>query len=187
MLQMLMLARKLQMRSLQRTTKQYCRNSKKPNEQLLSERQPILLLFRKQFCLPPTLPVNSTYLAEDAQAQEHRALLVEQRRQEVIFLENEIVFNEALIEERDQGIREIQQQIGEVNEIFKDLAVLVHEQGVMIDDIDTNIETSHAATAQANRQLTKAAKSQKSNSSLACLLLVIFGVVLLIVIIVLAT
>ncbi|KAI5078758.1 hypothetical protein GOP47_0006429 [Adiantum capillus-veneris] len=103
----------------------------------------------------------------------------------------------ALIEERDQGIREIQQQIGEVNEIFKGLAVLVHEQGVMIDDIDSNIETSHAATAQANRQLTKAAKSQKSNSSLlgfiqlsmflACLPLVIFGIVLLIVIIVLAT
>ncbi|KAL7242802.1 hypothetical protein ACSBR1_015234 [Camellia fascicularis] len=34
--------------------------------------------------------------------------------------------------EREQGIEEIQQQIGEVNEIFKDLAVLVHEQGVII-------------------------------------------------------
>jgi hypothetical protein len=42
------------------------------------------------------------------------------------------VFNEAVIEEREQGIREIHQQIGEVNEIFKDLAVLVHEQGYMI-------------------------------------------------------
>lgn len=47
-------------------------------------------------------------------------------------MENEIALNEATIEERDQGIREIQQQIGEVNEIFKDLAVLVHEQGTMI-------------------------------------------------------
>lgn len=53
-------------------------------------------------------------------------------RQEVLQLDNEIVFNEAIIEEREQGIQEIQQQIGEVNEIFKDLAVLVHEQGVMI-------------------------------------------------------
>ena len=47
-------------------------------------------------------------------------------------MDNEIVFNEAIIEEREQGIQEIQQQIGEVNEIFKDLAVLVHEQGAMI-------------------------------------------------------
>lgn len=37
-----------------------------------------------------------------------------------------------MIEEREQGIREIHHQIGEVNEIFKDLAVLVHDQGYMI-------------------------------------------------------
>ncbi|GAU42997.1 hypothetical protein TSUD_188710, partial [Trifolium subterraneum] len=97
---------------------------------------------------------------------EQRALLVESRRQEVLFLDNEIAFNEAIIEEREQGIQEIQQQIGEVNEIFKDLAVLVHEQGTMIDDIGSNIENSHAATAQARSQLAKASKTQRSNSSL---------------------
>ncbi|XP_051119683.1 syntaxin-22-like [Andrographis paniculata] len=117
---------------------------------------------------------------------EQQALLMETKRQEVLLLDNEIAFNEAIIEEREQGIQEIQQQIGEVNEIFKDLAVLVHEQGTMIDDIGSNIEGSHAATAQAKSQLVKASKTQKSNSSLACLLLVIFGIVLLIVIIVLA-
>lgn len=53
-------------------------------------------------------------------------------RQDFVLLENEVVFNEAVIEEREQGIREIHQQIGEVNEIFKDLAVLVHEQGYQI-------------------------------------------------------
>jgi len=53
-------------------------------------------------------------------------------RQELVFLDNEIVFNEAIIEERNQGIQEIQHQITEVNEIFKDLAVLVHDQGAMI-------------------------------------------------------
>ena len=47
-------------------------------------------------------------------------------------LDNEIVFNEALIEEREQAIEEIQQQIGEVHEVFKDLATLVHAQGVII-------------------------------------------------------
>ncbi|KAI3918515.1 hypothetical protein MKX01_041835 [Papaver californicum] len=106
-------------------------------------------------------------------------------RQDVLLLDNEIVFNEAIIEEREQGIQEIQNQIGEVNEIFKDLAVLVHEQGAVIDDIGSNVENSYMATQQAKSQLAKAAKTQKSNSSLTCLLLVIFGVVLLIVIIVL--
>jgi syntaxin 7 len=50
----------------------------------------------------------------------------------VLQLDNEIVFNEALIEEREQAIQEIQQQIGEVHEVFKDLATLVHAQGVII-------------------------------------------------------
>ncbi|KAD1066244.1 hypothetical protein E3N88_43335 [Mikania micrantha] len=87
-------------------------------------------------------------------------------RQEVLMLDNEIAFNEAIIEERDQGIQEIQNQIGEVNEIFKDLAVLVHEQRTMIDDIGSNIENSHAATSQARSHLAKASKTQRSNSSM---------------------
>lgn len=47
-------------------------------------------------------------------------------------MEHEIVFNKAIIEEREQGMIEIQQQIGELNEMFKDLALLVHEQGTML-------------------------------------------------------
>lgn len=53
-------------------------------------------------------------------------------RQEILLLDNEIAFNEAIIEEREQGFRDIEEQIGQANEIFKDLAVLVHEQGVVI-------------------------------------------------------
>lgn len=111
-------------------------------------------------------------------------------------MDNEIAFNEAVIEEREQGIQEIQNQIGEVNEIFKDLAVLVHDQGAMIgklymahapevanilpvwlmlshfkhiyfvDDIGSNIESAHAATSQGKSHLVKASKTQRSNSSL---------------------
>lgn len=53
-------------------------------------------------------------------------------RQQVLELDNEIIHNEAIIEEREQGIQEIQNQIGEVNQIFKDLAGLVDHQGITI-------------------------------------------------------
>ena len=56
-------------------------------------------------------------------------------RQEVVLLDNEISFNEAIIEEREQGIKDIEEQIGEASEIFRDLAVLVHDQGVVIGKI----------------------------------------------------
>ncbi|GAB4826424.1 Syntaxin-22 [Ancistrocladus abbreviatus] len=123
---------------------------------------------------------------ETRTTKNEQGCLLETRRQEVQLLENEIVFNEAIIEEREQGIQEVQQQIAEVNEIFKDLAVLVHDQGVLIDDISSNIERSHGCTVQGTTQLVKASKTQKSGSSLMCLLLVIFGIILLIVIIVVA-
>jgi len=154
-------------------------------QRLAAERETAYTPFVPQAMLPSSYVASELDLSPD-KTQEQQAVLIESRRQEVLQLENEVVFNEAIIEEREQGIQEIQQQIGEVNEIFKDLAVLVHEQGVMIDDIDSNIESSYSATVQAKSQLAKASKTQKSNSSLTCLLLVIFGVVLLIVIIVLA-
>jgi syntaxin 7 len=112
-------------------------------------------------------------------------------RQEVLQLDNEIVFNEAIIEERELAIQEIQQQIGEVHEAFKDLATLVHAQGVTIgmvyltvctvmffgllantrillvaEEIDTHIENSAEATKEAKTEVGKASKTQKSNSSL---------------------
>ncbi|XP_015085055.1 syntaxin-22-like [Solanum pennellii] len=154
-------------------------------QRLAAERETAYTPFIPQAVLPSSYTASEVDVASD-KSQEQRALLVESRRQDVLYLDNEIAFNEAIIEERDLGIQEVQQQIGEVNEIFKDLAVLVHEQGTMIDDIGSNIDNSHAATALGRSQLAKAAKIQRSNSSLTCLLLVIFGIILLIVIIVLA-
>ena len=46
-------------------------------------------------------------------------LAQKQRQVEAAVLEGEMTYNEALIEEREQGINEISQQIGEVNEIFQ--------------------------------------------------------------------
>ncbi|GAB2215839.1 hypothetical protein Droror1_Dr00020243 [Drosera rotundifolia] len=154
-------------------------------QRLAAERETAYTPFIPHAVLPSSCPA-SVINADPDNTQEQRAALVESKRQELLLVDNEIVFNEAIIEERNQGIQEIQQQIGEVNEIFKDLAVLVHDQGVMIDDIGSNIENSSAATAHGRSQLAKALKSQRSNSSLTCLLLVIFGIVLLIVIIIVA-
>ncbi|KAI5601950.1 hypothetical protein POPTR_001G138500v4 [Populus trichocarpa] len=154
-------------------------------QRLAAERETAYTPFVPQAVLPSSYTASEIDLSFD-KSPEQRAILVESRRQEVLLLDNEIAFNEAVIEEREQGIHEIQQQIGEVNEIFKDLAVLVHEQGTMIDDIGSHIENSQAATAQGKSHLVKAAKTQRSNSSLACLLMVIFGIVILIVIVVLA-
>ncbi|KAJ0714992.1 putative target SNARE coiled-coil domain, syntaxin domain, syntaxin/epimorphin [Helianthus annuus] len=154
-------------------------------QRLAAERETAYTPAVPQAVLPSSYAASEMDIGSD-RSQEQRVLLMESRRQEVLLLDNEIAFNEAIIEERDQGIQEIQNQIGEVNEIFKDLAVLVHEQGAMIDDIGSNVENSHAATAQARSHLAQASKTQRANSSMTCLLLVIVAIVLCIVVIIVA-
>uniref|UniRef100_A0A1D1Z2G4 Syntaxin-22 n=1 Tax=Anthurium amnicola TaxID=1678845 RepID=A0A1D1Z2G4_9ARAE len=111
----------------------------------------------------------SSALGEDTappdKNQEHERLTEEQKRREIFLLENEFIFNEAMIEEREQGIKDIGYQIAEVNEIFRDLAVLIHEQGIEIDGIGTNIEAAATTTANAEAQVAKASKSVKSKTS----------------------
>ncbi|KAL7614547.1 hypothetical protein Lser_V15G04890 [Lactuca serriola] len=114
---------------------------------LAKDFQAVLKEFHKARCLSAERETAYTPFVPQTVLPSRQKLIT---IQEVLLLDNEIAFNEAIIEER-----EIQNQIGEVNEIFKDLAVLVHEQGAMIDDIGSNIENSHAATAQARIQLSE--------------------------------
>ncbi|XP_022744044.1 syntaxin-23-like isoform X2 [Durio zibethinus] len=132
-------------------------------QRLAAERETAYTPFVPKEVLPSSYAAHEGEI-NSSKSAEQQALLVS-KRQEVVLLDNEITFNEAIIEERDQGIKEIQQQISEVNEIFKDLADLVHEQGAMIDDIGSNIENSHSATVLATSHLKKASKIQRANSS----------------------
>lgn len=49
--------------------------------------------------------------------------------------DSEIEFREQLIQEREGEIEQIEQGITELNQIFKDLAVMVNEQGSLIGKI----------------------------------------------------
>jgi hypothetical protein len=57
---------------------------------------------------------------------------LKKKRQQFIRVENERDFNEALIESREQGIQQIESTIIQVNEIFKDLSIMVKEQGILV-------------------------------------------------------
>lgn len=49
-----------------------------------------------------------------------------------------------------------QRDINDVNEIYKSLGRLVHEQGETIDSIEANIERTHVSVRQAADELKKA-------------------------------
>lgn len=83
---------------------------------------------------------------------------------------------EGIVQERDEEIIRIAQSIEELSQIFKELAVLVIDQGTILDRIDFNMEQVVEHTREGIKQLEKAEQHQKSArpiKCIACLLLLI--------------
>jgi t-SNARE complex subunit (syntaxin) len=96
--------------------------------------------------------------------------------------QDEVDFQESMIIERESEIRNIEQSVGELNELFRDVAHMVHEQGAQLDIIEENVETTHDASRGAHVNLKQASNYQKSARSKACILLLILAIVLVIII-----
>lgn len=107
----------------------------------------------------------------------------QQQEQEQLRLANqdEVDFQESLIIERESEIRNIEQSVGELNELFRDVAHMVHEQGAQLDIIEENVEVTHDASRGAHVNLKQASNYQKSARSKACILLLIMAIVLVII------
>ncbi|KAL2843962.1 t-SNARE [Aspergillus pseudodeflectus] len=110
---------------------------------------------------------------------EQQQLLEEQPR---LANQHEVDFQEALIIERETEIRSIEQSVGELNELFRDVAHIVHEQGGQLDLISENVDRVHNDTQGANVELRSASRYQKNARNKACCLLVILAVILAIII-----
>merc|ERR1711988_1766088 len=76
--------------------------------------------------------------------------------------QEEDAVNEAILKEREQDIKQINQQVHMVHETFKDLAELVNEQQESVDKIANNVDNAHENTKEGVRQLEKAAEYQTS-------------------------
>ncbi|KAK4146428.1 t-SNARE [Dichotomopilus funicola] len=95
--------------------------------------------------------------------------------------QDEVDFQEALIIEREEEIRNIEQGVGDLNVLFQQVAQIVTEQGEVLDTIERNVEVVRDDTQGADRELRSAARYQKNARSKACCLLVILVVILTII------
>ncbi|XP_073186096.1 t-SNARE domain-containing protein 1 isoform X2 [Lepidochelys kempii] len=68
---------------------------------------------------------------------------------------------------REEAIQQIESDMLDVNQIIKDLASMVYEQGDTIDSIEANIETASSNVESANQQLAKASQHQRSRFKMA--------------------
>ncbi|XP_066434826.1 t-SNARE domain-containing protein 1 isoform X2 [Eleutherodactylus coqui] len=90
------------------------------------------------------------------------------------------------IRQKEEAIKQIESDMLDVNQIMKDLASIVYEQGHDIDSIEANIETASSHVESANRQLAKASQHQRRARKVKCCLISsgVFVVLLIIIIIV---
>jgi len=94
----------------------------------------------------------------------------------------------ALIAERDERIHQLERDMLMINDIMRDMADMVHEQGDMIDDIEANVERTKYHAVEANENLVKAKRFQAKARNKLCIILVILAVIaaVLVLVVVLA-
>lgn len=99
----------------------------------------------------------------------------------------QVQYNQAMIREREEGMREIEATMIEVNEIFRDLSGLVHDQGLQLNTIEAHMSAADTHVEKGTGELVKASDYQKKARNKMICLLVIVAIVAIILISVLVT
>lgn len=82
--------------------------------------------------------------------------------------------------ERDEEIIRIAKSIEELATIFKELAVLVIDQGTILDRIDFNMEQVLDNTTQGIKQLEKAEEHQKNALPFRCIIALVILIIIMV-------
>eukprot|EP01025_Chloroclados_australasicus_P048884 TRINITY_DN5547_c0_g2_i5.p1 TRINITY_DN5547_c0_g2~~TRINITY_DN5547_c0_g2_i5.p1 ORF type:complete len:316 (-),score=45.48 TRINITY_DN5547_c0_g2_i5:300-1247(-) len=90
--------------------------------------------------------------------------------QQQLFIQKQIDAQVDMIEQRDAEIMYVVETITELSQIMKDLAMVVQEQGTVLDRIDYNIEQVAASVEAGVEQLVRAQKSQKASQMTWCII-----------------
>ncbi len=90
----------------------------------------------------------------------------------------------SMVQGRDEEIIKIAQSIEELGTIFKELAVLVIDQGTILDRIDYNMEAVVDHTQTGLQQLERAEQSQKNARPLRCIVCLSFTIFALLLILI---
>eukprot|EP01068_Selenidium_serpulae_P010766 Selendium_serpulae@DN5527_c0_g1_i10.p2 len=88
---------------------------------------------------------------------------------------------EAGVDQRNEEIGRIASSVAELHGIFKDLSVLVIDQGTILDRIDYNVEQVVTQTQQATVHISKAEQHQKSARAGAVVGFLVVAIVILII------
>lgn len=85
--------------------------------------------------------------------------------------------NSEAITKRQEEILNVLQSLNDLHTIFKEISVMVIDQGTLLDQIDYNLEQAHTHVETALKEQEKAQKYQKASGKMICVLLLIVVVI----------
>ncbi|XP_076357935.1 syntaxin-16-like [Tachypleus tridentatus] len=132
----------------------------------------------EQFFTTPLSPVSDGGLADNL----HMDQMFEQKFSQEQLLQ--IDDNTYMVEQREREIARVVRSIAELNEIFKDLATIVTDQGTILDRIDYNLEHVQTQVHQGLQKLQKAENYQRKNHKMICILILAATTIFLIILLI---
>lgn len=130
--------------------------------------------------------IGSGYDSGGERWDERTAVAKYEQQKQQQMEQDDIDFNEQIVAERNREIREIETAVVEVGQIFQDLAAMVNEQGVMVDNIESNISSSVEATTTGVIQLEGAEEYQiKARKRCIVISIIVFVIILILVLVLL--
>ena len=85
---------------------------------------------------------------------------------------------------RYREVLRLEESVNEVSELFIDLAILVEQQGVLLDTIEANVKVAGGYVDEGNNELGKAIISLRKRRKCCCyiwtFILIIIGIVILV-------
>ncbi|KAI8350741.1 t-SNARE [Mortierella sp. GBAus27b] len=107
-----------------------------------------------------------------SQQEEEEALL-----REILILDGELAFQESIIQEREYEIRKMEEGMGQVMDVMRELGTLVNEQRDGIDFLHDNIAQTRTRTHLAQQEVLKASEYQRRSREKLCYLLLVSSIV----------
>ena len=122
-----------------------------------------------------------------ASEMDSASLLEDARRQQLQQVEEEREYIDGVNLERAEEVRQLERSVMEINEMFRDLAGMVQEQGVIIDTIESNTAEAAVYTEEGVKEIDKAAEYQKKSRKkmiwiLVCAVVILIAVASVIII-----
>lgn len=129
------------------------------------ERMQVKQARNRSFGIPPPPSSSSASsaliaLENDSPPPPSTVSRYQQQQQRQLFADEEDEEDLRRLQDKEAAINRLEEDIRDVNEIFKDLATLVHTQGEVVDSIEASVETAYIQVDEGVQQLRKASQYQ---------------------------